>query len=211
MTNRSLAELIPSGFHGLHSLQELDLSNNLLERFNYKVFRRMPALRRLILTGNPIILEPGVPFITSKSLLSLDLGFCDIVDVPKGALDGLRNVTDLSLRGNPLRLQKGRPLLGSPRTLAKLSVLDLSACELESLPAGVIDMLTGLRRLYLDGNSLHTVERGVLPRGLRHLDLSANQMRDPPTAVITALNLTKLELSDNPVHCTCTCVGLQVS
>lgn len=207
VTNRSLVEIIPSGFHGLRSLQVLDLSHNLLSRFNYKVFLRMPALRRLVLAGNPVALEAGVPLLVSKSLLSLDLSHCDVVDVPRGSLDGLRNLTALSLRGNPLRLEAGRPLL----RLATLAELDLSACELEAVPAGVLDGLAGLRRLYLDGNSLHTVARGVLPRGLHHLDLSGNQIRDAPTAVISSLrNLTKLELSDNPITCTCSLIGLQV-
>ncbi|KAE8737499.1 hypothetical protein FOCC_FOCC017037 [Frankliniella occidentalis] len=207
VTNRSLVEVIPSGFHGLHSLQSLDLSNNLLARFNYKVFLRMPALRRLVLAGNPIALEKDIPLLTSKSLLSLDLSHCDIVDVPRGSLEGMRNLTSLSLRGNPLRLEKNQPLLSARTTVVEL---DLSACELDSIPDGVLDVLAGLRRLYLDGNNLHTVERGVLPRGLHHLDLSANQVQDVPTAVLSSLrNLTKLELSDNPVKCTCSLIGMQ--
>ncbi|KAJ1527057.1 hypothetical protein ONE63_008598 [Megalurothrips usitatus] len=209
VTNRSIVEVIPSGFHGLRSLQELDLSHNLLSRFSYKVFARMPALRRLVLAGNPIVLDRGVPLLTSRSLLSLDLSHCEIVDVPKGSLDGLRNLTSLSLRGNPLQLQKGRPLL-TLRGGGAITELDLSACELDAIPDGVLDGLPGLRRLYLDGNNLVVVDKGVLPRGLHHLDLSGNQIRNAPTAVISSLrNLTKLELSENPITCTCSLIGLQ--
>ncbi|XP_071359440.1 polycystin-1 isoform X2 [Trachinotus anak] len=85
------------------------------------------------------------------------------------------------------------------------SVLDLSKNHISSLDTSLLDRLTGLRELYLQGNRINVLPRGVFCCGpLSVLDLSNNQITTIEERICDNLcNLTQIDLSGNPFECDC--------
>ncbi|KAF7223722.1 polycystin-1 isoform X2 [Nothobranchius furzeri] len=86
-----------------------------------------------------------------------------------------------------------------------VSVLDLSKNHISSLDTSLLDRLSGLRELYLQGNRINVLPRGVFCRGpLSVLDLSNNQITTIEERICDNLcNLTQIDLSSNPFECDC--------
>ncbi|XP_023267629.1 polycystin-1 [Seriola lalandi dorsalis] len=85
------------------------------------------------------------------------------------------------------------------------SVLDLSKNHISSLDTSLLVRLTGLRELYLQGNRINVLPRGVFCCGpLSVLDLSKNQITTIEERICDNLcNLTQIDLSSNPFECDC--------
>ena len=60
LSNCSITTLHPRTFAGLHSLNHLDLSNNLLVQFPAHIFQFIPQIGSLTLAGNSLETCPGV-------------------------------------------------------------------------------------------------------------------------------------------------------
>ena len=144
--------------------------------------------------------------------------------VPDGLFEDLRTVEEIYLSGNLLNELPDGMFDGQT---ANLSVLDLSANGLETLPEGVLRNLAGLVSLSLAGNGLAHLPGGLfddlveldeldlsansideLPDGLfdgnielRDLDLSINEISELPEGVFGDLgNLAELDLSGNELE-----------
>ena len=62
----------------------------------------------------------------------------------------------------------------------------------------------------LDGNRLQTLKYNSLPRGLIYLNIANNMMINVPIELLTSLtSLRRLDLSGNPINCTCPLMDLQ--
>uniref|UniRef100_A0A3Q2YRT4 Polycystin 1, transient receptor potential channel interacting n=1 Tax=Hippocampus comes TaxID=109280 RepID=A0A3Q2YRT4_HIPCM len=85
------------------------------------------------------------------------------------------------------------------------TVLDLSKNHISSLDTTLLNRLSGLRELYLQGNSIVILPRGVFCCGpLSVLDLSNNQITKIEERICDDLcNLTLIDLSSNPFECDC--------
>ncbi|XP_034544722.1 polycystin-1 [Notolabrus celidotus] len=85
------------------------------------------------------------------------------------------------------------------------NVLDLSKNHISSLDTSLLDRLTGLRELYLQGNRINILPRGLLCCGpISVLDLSHNLITTIEERTCDNLcNLTQLDLSSNPFECDC--------
>ncbi|XP_047434663.1 polycystin-1 [Mugil cephalus] len=85
------------------------------------------------------------------------------------------------------------------------NVLDLSKNHISSLDTSLLDRLTGLKELYLQGNRINVLPRGVFCCGpLSVLDLSNNQITKIEERICDNLcNLTQIDLSSNPFVCDC--------
>ncbi|KAK5866300.1 hypothetical protein PBY51_020501 [Eleginops maclovinus] len=82
---------------------------------------------------------------------------------------------------------------------------DLSRNHISSLDTSLLDRLTGLRELYLQGNRINVLPRGVFCCGpLSILDLSNNVITTIEERICDNLcNLTQIDLSSNPFDCDC--------
>uniref|UniRef100_A0AAV2LJY2 Uncharacterized protein n=1 Tax=Knipowitschia caucasica TaxID=637954 RepID=A0AAV2LJY2_KNICA len=101
-----------------------------------------------------------------------------------------------------IRLEKAPAAADLPLST---SVLDLSKNQISSLDTSLLDRLTGLRELYLQGNRINVLPRGVFCCGpLSVLDLSNNQITTVKEQICDNLcNLTQIDLSSNPFECDC--------
>ncbi|KAK2919268.1 polycystin-1 isoform X1 [Channa argus] len=85
------------------------------------------------------------------------------------------------------------------------NVLDLSKNHISSLDTSLLERLTSLRELYLKGNRINVLPRGVFCCGpLSVLDLSNNQITTIEERICDNLcNLSQIDLSSNPFECDC--------
>ncbi|XP_064257965.1 toll-like receptor 13 [Passer domesticus] len=200
----------------------LNLSVNILRQLPPGAFARLPRLRVLDLTHNQLqLLAPGA-FWGLSALAHLDLADNNISVLASGVFTGLGNLSTLRLDRNPLqevapgafrplaalstlRLRGGRlralePVATAVGNLTRLELLDLCGNELATLGPG---LPPALRVLQLCNNSLAALSgatAGVMPAGLRELDLSYNNISDPaPLSDLRLNNLTTLRLAGNPL------------
>ncbi|KAG7491421.1 hypothetical protein MATL_G00003380 [Megalops atlanticus] len=85
------------------------------------------------------------------------------------------------------------------------NTLDLSRNRISSVDANLFDRLTSLKELYLQGNRISVLPRGIFRCGtLSVLDLSNNQISTLEERICDKLfNLTEINLSSNPFVCDC--------
>ena len=133
------------------------------------------------------------------ALRALDLNRNFLETVPDRLFEDLRTVEEIHLSGNLLNELPDGTFDGQT---ANLSVLDLSANGLETLPEGVLRNLAGLVSLSLAGNGLSDLPGGLFDdlARLEVLDLSANSIDELPDGVFDGnLELRDLDLSINEI------------
>ncbi|XP_046674917.1 LOW QUALITY PROTEIN: uncharacterized protein LOC124363699 [Homalodisca vitripennis] len=145
-------------------------------------------------------------FYGAKNVIEIDLSFNYIEELEPTVFQHLTSLTTLSLRGNPIQFLSDVPFLISK----SLQHLDIGQCNIRSISRGVFYGLKRLKYLLMDGNLLKSLKYNTLPKGLKYLNLSHNQMVNIPTEVLSSLtNLRRIGLSGNPINCTCSLMNLQ--
>lgn len=120
LSRNSLRTLETESFHKLKKLQELDLAYNQIARIDRNVFRANDNLVLLNLSYN--VFEKFTKII-SNSLRSINLSWCEIIDIDGTAFSGLSSIQGLDLSHNWIR---EFPSSMRSDTLQKL---DLSNCR----------------------------------------------------------------------------------
>uniref|UniRef100_A0A8C3Y362 TIR domain-containing protein n=1 Tax=Catharus ustulatus TaxID=91951 RepID=A0A8C3Y362_CATUS len=195
----TLRQVPPHAFAHLPRLYTLDLSCNQLELLAPKAFWGLSALAHLDLAHNNMsVLAAGV-FTQLGNLSTLRLDHNPLQKVDPGAFQTLAALSTLRLRGG--RLSALEPVAAAVKNLTHLDLLDLCGNMLSTLGPGLPPTL---RVLHLCNNSLGTLSGatpGVIPPGLRELDLSYNNISDPELLARLCLhNLTYLHLAGNPLN-----------
>ena len=233
LKNCGLTRLPPNTFHRLTALEELDISRNPLNdaftgilspletlevldmsysnlsHVSRGTFSKMTHLRRLVLSGNPLTdLESGL-FQNLTQLRTLELNDCGLSRPPEEDVFSTavyEDFQELHLAGNPLVITESDPLL--PRQLTNVRVLDMSRCNLRTLPKDAFKGTPNITMLKLSGNYIgpesHDVEFIKQLPHLESLDLSncmLNQLS--PDVFSNNPNLTSLLLTGNPWKCDC--------
>ncbi|XP_066118963.1 platelet glycoprotein Ib alpha chain [Saccopteryx bilineata] len=144
----SMASLVP-----LTRLSQLYLGDSKLT--NLQVDGKLPLLETLEIPRNKLkrlpLLGRALPALTT-----LDVSYNNLTSLSPGALDGLSQLHELSLRGNELESLPAELLAHT----TKLRKLDLAENKLSELPLGFLDGLEELDTLFLQKNWLHTIPKG---------------------------------------------------
>jgi Leucine-rich repeat (LRR) protein len=233
LKNCGLTRLPPNTFHRLTALEELDISKNPLNdaftgilspletlqmldmsysnlaHISRDTFSKMTHLRQLVLSGNRLTdLESGL-FQNLTQLRTLELNDCGLSHPPEEDVfsTGIyEDFQELHLAGNPLVIKESEPLL--PRQLTNVQVLDMSNCNLRTLPKDAFAKTPKITTLKLRGNSIGPDSPGLeFIKQLTHLetlDLSnCNLNHLSPNVFANNPNITSLKLTGNPWICSC--------
>jgi Leucine-rich repeat (LRR) protein len=233
LKNCGLTRLPPNTFHRLTALEELDISRNPLNdaftgilspletleildmsysnlsHISRDTFSKMTHLRQLVLSGNRLTDLESRLFQNLTQLRSLELNDCGLSHPPEEDVFSTaiyEDFQELHLAGNPLAITESEQLL--PRQLTNVQVLDMSNCNLRTLPKDAFTKTPKITTLKLSGNSIGPDSLNLefikqLPH-LENLDLSnCNLNHLSPNVFANNPNITSLKLSGNPWICGC--------
>ncbi|XP_063616988.1 carboxypeptidase N subunit 2-like [Cydia splendana] len=225
---------LPYNFNVFDNLVELDISHNPLvnvfakllaplEKLEYlnmgysnlsyiapDSFSNLTAMKRLVLSGNDLMsLEAGL-FGNLTQLTTIELEFCGLKR-PLNANAFFKNLTYMDLReirlgGNPLVIPASGPLF--PKSLAHVTVLDLSNCNITSLNVDSFKNSDNITDLNLAGNQISSTEGSLLfldrLQHLEKINLSNNNLTTiDPEVFVNNPKLHSLNLIGNPFICDC--------
>lgn len=172
-------------------------SNNLraLRKGSFDVHR----IKILDLTNNKISVVEKDTFTELVDLIFLYLGRNEIVSLDQDVFRMNHRLEFLKLDHNILDLPAGRPFLNVP----SLRSLDMSSCNVRSLPEKTFTNISSLQELRLTRNRLKTLDPKVfLPfKSLKSLYLSGNLLRSVQKDLFVMMkDLIVLDLSNNELH-----------
>ena len=182
----NIAALQGVDFHGLSSLEYLNISHNELSALPDGVFDGLSSLADLRLYGNDLSELPDSVFDGLSSLEMLSLSGNELSALPDGVFDGLSSLERLYLGGNELSALPDGVFDG----LSSLERLYLSDNDLNELPDGVFDGLSSLAHLRLYGNELSALPDGVFDNlsSLENLSLDENDLSELPDGMFDGLS-----------------------
>nr|XP_018901320.1 PREDICTED: leucine-rich repeat-containing protein let-4-like [Bemisia tabaci] len=167
-----------AALQGLHLLQELDLSSNILAgALGPTALPRLAKLRTLNLSHNQLGSVRRGALAGMDNLTSLAVHHNQIDVLEDHAFRAAGTLVELNLSHNRIIAISGASLAH----LSKLQVLDLSHNFLRALTTDLVTPLKRLRELHLDDNDISIVAKHVLD----------------------STNLRRLTLADNPLNCDC--------
>lgn len=181
-------------FHGMPSLQQLDISGNSLFQISTEQFRNLRNLRILNISRNRIRSLPRDIFEGTRIEL-LDLSYNKITIVPSPTfLEVAYTLRDLNLAENFIE-----HLDASAFPTSQLTSLNLANNHLTILPDNSFVSLTKLQSLNLSQNYLQANFKELLHYlpGLRHLYMINCGFRQIP--ILPLINLNILDLSFNDI------------
>jgi len=149
LSNNQIERLDRELFVHLRKLRTLHLEGNLIKQIDPDIFKTNHKLLRLYLHSNPLANFNTSRFLNSSSLISLDIGFCNITEIPDHFFSKLHNLVSLNLSGNRL---KSFNMTAVPKNL---EVLDISRNSLSYVyvTSTTIRLLGSLKHLDLTNNN----------------------------------------------------------
>ncbi|KAL7014908.1 hypothetical protein ACKWTF_016190 [Chironomus riparius] len=166
-------------------LQTLDLYNNTLQSLNYLSFYNLGNLQTLNLQLNPGVHLPATVFDTLRSLVSLDLRYCEINTVETGWFSNIGNLNTLYLSYNTFQMIPATAF----NNLGNLLYLSMSYGTLSTLNANTFAYNRRLQTLDLNHNSLTSISSSLFAsfENLSTLSLSANSFYQIPANTFESL------------------------
>jgi Leucine-rich repeat (LRR) protein len=183
----------------IESLQKFDLSLNKFTAVDVDTFAGFPNIRNLNLSGNAIISINSNAFKNMIKLQNLDLSnnkltgpLYDDIFINNIQLETLK------LANNPE--MKSFPETGFQGEFSEIYMLDASRCGLTHLEEDDLKSMNHIQRLYLHGNEIQYIKRGVLSPNIIFLDLSGNKIAHlDQVSFPSGSSLRTLHLSGNPI------------
>ncbi|XP_041737851.1 toll-like receptor 13 [Coregonus clupeaformis] len=177
-----IIEFIPNTFSDLQNLEELYMRYNVIRYITNQPFSKLSRLVKLDLSLNIIkYIEEG-SFRDLENLDYLDLSGNHIKRLTPAILQGLVKLKQLVLYNNCLHFDKDDAPFINMTALESLEKLTFYKTDLDTLPDNLLPPGNSLKVLLVQSNHLHVLEKSLfdnLPM-LRFLDIS-----------------------DNPLSCTC--------
>lgn len=181
----SFSTLPDDAFSSLQRLSELNLSGAGLSNISENALRGIAALRNLVLTDNQLTAVPSRVLSKLNRLEELSLGQNLFTAVTSGCLDGLVHLQRLDITG---------------------------AQELVRIETGAFANNLNIRTIILNSNKrLEAIQDGALTGlpNLKELSLRANAFRSFSESMVAWPELTKLDVSENPLVCDCSVLWLR--
>ena len=145
LSSNKLIKLETSTFQTWVKLEELDLSDNNIERADYSnVFAFNKNLRKLNINEISLTSLNSQSF-NGLNLTELYIEECQITDLTEDLFNGLDNLTGLDLCGNKIISLPN----GIFQNLINLKYLNLSDNQISELPNNLFDSLVNLLKIYL--------------------------------------------------------------
>ncbi|XP_054434209.1 CD180 antigen [Pteronotus mesoamericanus] len=189
----------------LHRLQYLNLSYNMPIGLQSQAFKECPKLKVLDLAFTRLsISAPQSPFQNLSLLQTLNLSHCLLDTSNQHLLEGLLGLRQLNLQGNHFQ-DRSISKTNLLQTVSGLEVLILSFCELFSIDQQAFHSLGNMSHLDLSHNNLteNSINALSLLRGT-YVNLATNRIRIIPPNLLPILSQqSTINLSDNPLDCTC--------
>ncbi|KAH9514160.1 hypothetical protein Btru_030445 [Bulinus truncatus] len=165
----------------------------------------LPEVQSLDLSGSSLVPKSEM-FKNLNSLLALNLSFNAIQNLPTNVLLGLSKLSTLDLSHN--NLLKLDPLVFDTTPL--LTTVDVSYNNLSAIPNKTFSALAKLQELNLDNNVIQELSTMHISNcvDLKKLNLRSNFLKkflvsNNETEISNVNNLHSLDLSNNPLECSC--------
>ncbi|XP_050404704.1 leucine-rich repeat-containing protein 70 [Patella vulgata] len=187
----SISTIQKGVFWHLPSVKSIDLTNNFIINLS-EGFKNITNINRIDLHGNRIQNIKNEDFRDTTSLLDLILSNNKITQIKRNAFRSLIKLAYLSIKGNPLKKADG---LFYKNEL--LLYMDLSDCQLKSVPKGLPD---SIQHLQLNQNNITRIKSKDFRNKLylRIIVLDENEIVSiAPGAFSTQKNLLQLWLNSN--------------
>jgi len=161
--------------HMMRNLEDMDFENNILGNIP-DIFKTFPAVMDLGLANNSIHEIDGSAFVGTKMLESLNLNSNFLQEIPAAVT-----------------------------TLPALKQLFLSNNSISAIGKTIMQNMTKVQSLYLNMNEISKIADDIFPLSthLYWLDLSFNHLTFLPVSIMNLKNLTRLNLYENPIECSC--------
>ncbi|KAK6182056.1 hypothetical protein SNE40_009822 [Patella caerulea] len=210
----SISTIQKGVFWHLPSVKSIDLTNNFIINLS-EGFKNITNINRIDLHGNRIKSIKNEDFRDTTSLLDLILSNNKITQIKRNAFRSLIKLAYLSIKGNPLKKADGLFYKNEV-----LSYLDLSDCQLKSVPKGLPDSIQHLQlnqnnitrikakdfrnKLYLriivlDENEIVSIASGAFStqKNLLQLWLNSNKLTKFPSPL--SATVTNVLISNNKI------------
>ncbi|KFO27743.1 CD180 antigen [Fukomys damarensis] len=189
----------------LSHLQSLNLSYNEPLGLRNEAFKACPRLELLDLAFTHLhVNAPQGPFQNLHLLQVLNLSHCFLDTSNQHLLAGLENLRHLNLQGN--HFQDGNiPKTNLFQMVGSLEILVLSSCDLFSIDREAFHGLGNIVHVDLSHNNLTSDSINALSQFKgTYLNLATNSIRIiPPHLLPTLSQQNIINLSHNPLDCTC--------
>lgn len=235
LSRNRISQIHPKAFNGLANLRVLYLNDNTLSRVPTQALSPLNVLAELYLGINVFESIESEAFANLNGLSLLDLKGAALNNLSADTFHGLEsNLRKLDISDN--RLQQ-IPTAALNR-LTRLEVLALGQNGFETIPNGALTGLAHLRQLDCSGSlQLHTIEANAFETNtnletlniasnkalshietgafsglpfLKNINLRDNALAEIPENLFKWDELDTFDLSDNPIHCDCRMLWLQI-